>query len=270
MPVETYFNPHLPCGRWHLLPSIHLEVMQISIHTFLAEGDADNHQRAVCNWISIHTFLAEGDGPASTPCQWQKNFNPHLPCGRWRSGRIDRRCRDCTFQSTPSLRKVTLVQGKLDRQAQDFNPHLPCGRWHFVQIFTANVSSISIHTFLAEGDGEYRLCHYIQGDFNPHLPCGRWQHLPIPRLLQIGFQSTPSLRKVTIYFFNHFWNGVYFNPHLPCGRWRLLPIWPPDISNFNPHLPCGRWRKITNQALYKDWISIHTFLAEGDAYSSGM
>ena len=125
---------------------------------------------------------------------------------------------------------------------RNFNPHLPCGRWHFVQIFTANVSSISIHTFLAEGDGEYRLCHYIQGDFNPHLPCGRWQHLPIPRLLQIGFQSTPSLRKVTIYFFNHFWNGVYFNPHLPCGRWRLLPIWPPDISNFNPHLPCGRWR----------------------------
>ena len=58
----TYFNPHLPCGRW---------------------------RRSLCNngvlhSISIHTFLAEGD----YKCWWDtvvwRDFNPHLPCGRWR------------------------------------------------------------------------------------------------------------------------------------------------------------------------------------------
>ena len=34
----------------------------ISIHTFLAEGDADPQAEAHGSIISIHTFLAEGDG----------------------------------------------------------------------------------------------------------------------------------------------------------------------------------------------------------------
>ena len=58
------------------------ELYRISIHTFLAEGDHGVYEYGYRYIISIHTFLAEGDGPASTPCQWQKNFNPHLPCGR--------------------------------------------------------------------------------------------------------------------------------------------------------------------------------------------
>ena len=35
---------------------------EISIHTFLAEGDAEARKRRALNGISIHTFLAEGDG----------------------------------------------------------------------------------------------------------------------------------------------------------------------------------------------------------------
>ena len=57
--------------------------MMISIHTFLAEGDADWE-----GWtdepdkISIHTFLAEGDFAVCAVGGDDEYFNPHLPCGR--------------------------------------------------------------------------------------------------------------------------------------------------------------------------------------------
>ena len=107
-PAHSYFNPHLPYGRWHR-PQKNVFGSKISIHTFLTEGDVIyllmwNHfwkfqstpslrkvTTVTCFWltnvnhISIHTFLTEGDALLLGRC---------LMLSR--------------FQSTPSLRKVTL------------------------------------------------------------------------------------------------------------------------------------------------------------------
>ena len=55
----------------------------ISIHTFLAEGDALADPAAQAVWeISIHTFLAEGDTDGRDLGADGQDFNPHLPRGR--------------------------------------------------------------------------------------------------------------------------------------------------------------------------------------------
>ena len=81
-------------------------IVVISIHTFLTEGDVLYRFPLCVSMISIHTFLTEGDecNVAVTSCNTE-------------------------FQSTPSLRKVTLS-------------------WALESMLTV----ISIHTFLTEGD----------------------------------------------------------------------------------------------------------------------
>ena len=104
------------------------ETAPISIHTFLAEGDPLWRMRyAVSSAISIHTFLAEGD------------YQKHPP----------RRLRG-QFQSTPSSRKVTTSGTP-----------------------SAYIQTISIHTFLAEGDSDATISPISVFYFNPHLPRGR-------------------------------------------------------------------------------------------------
>ena len=101
--------------------------------------------------------------------------------------------------------------------------------------------TISIHTFLAEGDLGYRICFDSLFYFNPHLPCGRWPD--------------------SLLFSRQFCN---FNPHLPYGRWRHSSIvtWQAYTFQSTPSL-----QKVTTTAVndvYDFFISIHTFLAEGD------
>ena len=147
------------------------------------------------------------------------------------------------FQSTPSSRKVTYPSFSIAYTPKDFNPHLPRGRWRMahkesssVGWFQSTPSSrkvtqkdkycwvrifISIHTFLAEGD--------FSEDVSFFFFC--------------EFQSTPSSRKVT------------------CIK-KLVPI----IGSIFQSTPSSR--KVTRVnpfALAVYQISIHTFLAEGDA-----
>ena len=126
----TYFNPHLPHGRWRL------PVCRLS----------------TCLQISIHTFLAEGDYASYAALFFSYYFNPHLPHGRWH-GQILRTINILhVFQSTPSSRKVTLLMNTYNQYQTYFNPHLPRGRWHQYLLVNSQFDSISIHTFLAEGD----------------------------------------------------------------------------------------------------------------------
>ena len=82
-------------------------VSPISIHTFLTEGDGNgNWTYLASNKISIHTFLTEGDFSTAIFTQQPRDFNPHLPYGRWLSHFLHSQT-DHVFQSTPSLRKVT-------------------------------------------------------------------------------------------------------------------------------------------------------------------
>ena len=124
----TNFNPHLPCGRWHTFSSFACASLKFQSTPSLRKVTCFVCFILGCFFISIHTFLAEGDLHLFHDFNIAYHFNPHLPCGRWR--------RDWEFflhlrrfQSTPSLRKVTpgnfLMRTGL---------------------------SISIHTFLAEGD----------------------------------------------------------------------------------------------------------------------
>ena len=54
-------------------------VDDISIHTFLAEGDIITLDKPLGSWISIHTFLAEGDDTLLIGLRPREDFNPHLP-----------------------------------------------------------------------------------------------------------------------------------------------------------------------------------------------
>ena len=147
-------------------------------------------------WISIHTFLTEGDTGYHT-CRcifWY--FNPHLPYGRWLGDtEMCWHCRE--FQSTPSLQKVT--QGKRNKTAIAKFQSTPSLQKVTATYFACiKRLSISIHTFLAEGDSSRLQMLFAKMDFNPHLPCGRW----------------PGLCKALFQCLNN------FNPHLPCGRWQ--------------------------------------------------
>ena len=124
-------------------------ISYISIHTFLAEGDAGKRAGSDICIISIHTFLAEGDAMGHTGEAHRGNFNPHLPCGR-------RRYEIMKGGTRMGISIHTfLAEGDEPGRCElpwlrYFNPHLPCGR--------------RPDSFVTWG---YDL------HFNPHLPCGR-------------------------------------------------------------------------------------------------
>ncbi len=148
--METYFNPHLPCGRrqkkslrWDLLeyfnphlpcgrrPDTFWAVSTLKIFQStpsLRKATHTSFHLSSIDHISIHTFLAEGDLWSSAGRGASDYFNPHLPCGR-RRAKEDGIFILLAFQSTPSLRKATESAGADQRFCE-----------------------ISIHTFLAEGD----------------------------------------------------------------------------------------------------------------------
>ena len=76
------------------------------------------------------------------------------------------------FQSTPSLRKVTESDGGSDR-VHHISIHTFLAEGDDKVIVKAPDTVISIHTFLAEGDGTNAQSILVAGNFNPHLPCGR-------------------------------------------------------------------------------------------------
>ena len=80
---SIYFNPHLPYGRWHIHTLPYSCIFQISIHTFLTEGDSLEYS---------FLFLLQDFNPHLPYGRWLVTpllpnsvvyFNPHLPYGRW-------------------------------------------------------------------------------------------------------------------------------------------------------------------------------------------
>ena len=214
------------------------------------------------------------------------NFNPHPPCGGWRSeGLIAQR--QNLFQSTPSVWRVTRRTYKAFRH------------W-----------KISIHTLRVEGDklsvktriknilfqstpSVWRVtwcckwwwlwcCH-----FNPHPPCGGWLvrlvHLCFgrtfqstlsvwrvtfalsPLIIASWFQSTPSVWRVTPSP-THFAVGYRISIHTLRveGDGTCLRLFRCRNTYFNPHPPCGGWPNPEEEAINAMCISIHTLRVEGD------
>ena len=122
--------------------------------------------------ISIHSLRAEGD---KKPLRLSENRQ--------------------LFQSTPSVRRETLLYIAAAARASDFNPLPPCGgRPQSCTCLTADIL-ISIHSLRAEGDFCYNLNNYREEYFNPLPPCGGRQ----------------TITAVSVH------SRSNFNPLPPCG-----------------------------------------------------
>ena len=199
---------------------------------------------------------------------WRNTQNTHLPCQSTPSLRkvtcpITLYTLFCLFQSTPSLWKVTagekMVTAKFQISIHTF-PAKGDKRLSLITIYLI----ISIHTFLAEGDQVDLSYNPHAIYFNPHLPCGRWQAISGVNYNMAIFQSTPSLRNVTISI-QIDQEGLNISIHTFLAEGDLqrpiqlhvpesfqstpslrkvtmqLENYQRSTTNFNPHLPCGRW-----------------------------
>ena len=137
------------CRMWRNTQNTHLPCSPISIHIFLAEGDVSNNSIYVVLSISIHTFLVEGDDVQYQITELTKiSIHTFLTEGDHMRGDM---ARIMPFQSTPSLRKVTISVSP--RQVTVLFQSTPSLR-KVTPFFHRDLTSIyiSIHTFLAEGD----------------------------------------------------------------------------------------------------------------------
>ena len=128
--ISHNFNPHLPYGRWQeaVIQWSHYHIFQSTPSL----RKVTLYLRVLFHFvdISIHTFLAEGDVEVVNQKRGYINFNPHLPCGRWPPGR---RLHLILRHFNPHLPCGRWLLGRPIPQAHShFNPHLPCGRWRYV------------------------------------------------------------------------------------------------------------------------------------------
>ena len=145
--------------------------------------------------ISIHTLLTECDDTCKGFVSSRKDFNPHTPYGVWHAIIFGLKLDDL-FQSTHSLRSVTMPRSKFDvifpisihTLLTECDPSYLLG-------FDANI--ISIHTLLTECDGAAVAWFSVAYNFNPHTPYGVWPQDDLCSAAQMKFQSTHSLRSVT-------------------------------------------------------------------------
>ena len=77
------FNPHLPRGRWRKSGGSKVIIDNFNPHLPRGRWRASDTWGETEGEISIHTFLAEGDFPTIVSAALQIDFNPHLPRGRW-------------------------------------------------------------------------------------------------------------------------------------------------------------------------------------------
>ena len=240
--------------------------------------------------ISIHALLAESDRLCRMLYSCPGNFYPRSPCGERRSSHCDRggkgeisihallaesdeQSREQglhvpEFLSTLSLRRATFPLCFIVRSGGNFYPRSPCGeRLEKAKAERIEIE-ISIHALLAESD---TLTSSKVGT-------------------TLGFLSTLSLRRATVFPLGSAFQGLYFYPRSPCGE-RLgsgnIPnqqrsflstlslrratfmnsMFSSISSNFYPRSPCGERpeRCMACQSKHSH-ISIHALLAESDDF----
>ena len=146
--------------------------------------------------VSIHALLAESDRPRASLRGDCRGFNPRPPCGE-RPDKLSTEFTTLLFQSTPSLRRATVLVPQAKVSFPGFNPRPPCGERPQPRGQTSNPVPVSIHALLAESD-VYSLGR-LSGlpGFNPRPPCGERHSHAANLPIQSQFQSTPSLRRAT-------------------------------------------------------------------------
>ena len=147
----------------------------ISIHTFLAEGDCIQYQiQSLISKFQSTPSLRKVTPHLPYLMYSQADFNPHLPCGRWR--KLDYRI----VSAIPISIHTFLAEGDFKVYKNDA------------------LLKISIHTFLAEGDYFIAPATGATYLFQSTPSLRKVTAQDIARLADVGvFQSTPSLRKVT-------------------------------------------------------------------------
>ena len=238
---SQYFNPLPPRGG---RPGRDLQAdrrLWISIHSLLAEGDAD---QSLC--------LSAGTSFQSTPSSRretqlgrprppvQSNFNPLPPRGGRHGvtyhieGRPDfnplpprggRRGGAAVYMALPNISIHSLLaEGDKNRQSR------------------ITIERISIHSLLAEGDQSSPHPGFCLQYFNPLPPRGGRRASAGGRTRRLAFQSTPSSRRETY----------------SAAASDLADL------HFNPLPPRGGRRGFAGDGAGADEISIHSLLAEGD------
>ena len=182
-------------------------------------------------------------------CQRGWNFNPHLPCGRWRAFLLLNSLIKGNFNPHLPCGRWLIVRKINVATIINFNPHLPCGRWQTFDFQSIVDYYISIHTFRVEGDVEIGVKHKALSKF----------------------QSTPSVWKVTNVRHNNAPLKFNFNPHLPCGRWQADTLthsecYQISIHTFRVEGDDSKWRWFCHSCA----ISIHTFRVEGDKFLTAL
>ena len=197
-----------------------MDTKKISIHTLCEEGDKPRKDKT--NWkpyfnphplwrgwrsvwfrkarkivISIHTLCEEGDVEVMEVLAKASHFNPHPLWRGWlQSCHIW--CSAQTFQSTPSVKRVTWIMVILSLIIIYFNPHPLWRGWLFDNYVCVFGDFISIHTLCEEGDQLWSF----------------WNSWPL------WFQSTPSVKRVTTLETIEIFRIIYFNPHPLWRGWR--------------------------------------------------
>ena len=171
--------------------------------------------------ISIHALLAECDQIKDIGDFFKVNFNPRTPCGV-RLGFADGTPIEMGNFNPRTPCGVRPSTRSIISYLKYFNPRTPCGVRRTQGAADTILMLISIHALLAE-------CDY---------------GILLTLRLDLGFQSTHSLRSAT--------QGLYSLAHLQ--------------PHFNPRTPCGVRRVRTDIRAGWYQISIHALLAECDIF----
>ena len=169
-----YFNPHPLWRGWPNFFSSKIRCFNFNPHPLWRGWLKDSISYCVNHFISIHTLCEEGDDEFVHYC-WV----------------------DSLFQSTPSVKRVTVCHFAWWFQQTYFNPHPLWRGWHFCKFWYIVSVVISIHTLCEEGDiraCQKRLCVLISihtlceegdrlypniskpcSDFNPHPLWRGWR-----------------------------------------------------------------------------------------------
>ena len=146
------------------------------------------------------------------------------------------------FQSTPSVKRVTRTYCEKVSYLSYFNPHPLWRGWRWNLLLS--------------------LLHILY--FNPHPLWRGWQQQLHQRDKMFQFQSTPSVKRVTLV--SHFYVGTFLiSIHTLCeeGDSRSWVKYSTE-SNFNPHPLWRGWRCKSYSDCLTVNISIHTLCEEGD------
>ena len=174
---------------------------------------------ASTNWgesdVSIHALLAESDALTLARLSLSPSFNPRPPCGERPIFCVDGVFFQ-QFQSTPSLRRAT-----------------------YVLMMVLEPTTVSIHALLAESDSQRAIPARAGNGFNPRPPCGERPPGQFANDCRPQFQSTPSLRRATVYnklavkYFNVSIHALLAESDPHVGLCGAIPF------RFNPRPPCG-------------------------------